>query len=261
MNPSRFFLRLSTCALLIAPALLPANAHAQMLAPAGVSGGAPLASAEPEEEDEYATQRVSDPFAPFNRTVFRFNDSLYRHVARPVARGYQTVVPGLARRGIGSFFENIAFPVRFTGSLLQGKVDRSGREVGKFLLNSTFGLAGFIKISDQVPELKDVPKEDLGQALGSWGIGHGPFLVLPLLGPTSLRDAVGRVGDGFLDPVSWQFVDNADWRVETGLRTLGIIDGLPGVLDTYDALRKSALDPYVAFRNGYLQYRDAELKR
>lgn len=232
-----------------------------MLASAGVSAAAAPGGEGAEEEDEYAVPRVSDPFAPLNRTVFRFNDSLYRHVARPVARGYQSVVPGVARRGLSSFFDNLAFPVRLAGSLLQGRLQRSGQETAKFLINSTVGVAGFIRVSDRVPELVQVPSEDIGQALGSWGIGHGPFLVLPLLGPTTLRDLAGSVGEGYLDPVNWDFVDEADWRLEAGLRTVDTINDLPDVLDTYDRLRQAALDPYVAFRNGYIQYRDGELKR
>jgi phospholipid-binding lipoprotein MlaA len=217
-------------------------------------------AAEDEEIDEYAVPQVNDPLERVNRTVFKFNDGLYTNVLRPFTRSYTKVVPGKVRRGFDSFFENLGFPVRFVGCALQGKLDRSAAETGKFLVNSTVGLAGFIKVSERIPELR-VPDEDVGQALGKWGIGHGPFIVLPVFGPTTLRDLVGRAGDTVLSPTNWKFLDQYDWKLRAGLQLTESVNSLPGLLETYDSLRHSAVDPYVAFRNGYIQYRDAAVKQ
>lgn len=239
-------------ALAAAPACFPAGP-----APAPP---APAVADDSDEFDEYAVPRVSDPFERVNRTIFKFNDSAYRHVLRPVAHGYEKAVPRPVRRGIGNFFDNLAFPVRFTGSALQGKFDRSAAEAGKFLVNTTVGIAGLIRVSDEFPELQ-VPPEDVGQALGSWGLRQGPFLVIPILGPTTIRDLVGRSGDSALNPVNWTFIEGYDWRLRTGLQATDSVNGLPTILETYDSLRQSALDPYVALRNGYLQYREAAVKQ
>lgn len=220
----------------------------------------PDEAAEDAEFAEYEVPRVSDPFEPVNRSVFRFNDTVYRHVLRPFARGYEKAVPRLMRRGIGSFFDNLRFPVRFVSCVFQGRVDRSAAETGKFLVNSTVGIGGFIKVSDRIPELQ-VPAEDVGQTIGRWGVGHGPFIVIPVLGPSSVREVAGRVGDGFLTPTSWDFLDHYDWKVRAGLQTADAVNGTPELLATYDSLRKAALDPYIAFRNGYIQYRDAAVKK
>ncbi len=221
------------------------------------------AQEEEEEYDEYAIVAVDDPLERFNRSIFKFNGTVTKFVLAPVAKGYTTVVPRPARRGIGNFFENLAFPVRFAGCLLQGRLDRSAAEVGKVLLNSTVGIGGLFKVSDKVPELQ-VPSEDLGQAFGAWGIGHGPYLVLPVLGPSSVRELAGRVAAyplDPLDPLAWKFVKKMDWRVRSGLDVLKTVEGLPDTLDNLDRVTRSAVDPYVAVRNGYIQFRDAAVKR
>lgn len=246
------------------------RAHAQMIPPlAGAAGAATAATApavteaeEDEFEDEYATATtsVSDPFERVNRTVFKFNTSLYQHILRPVSRGYETVVPAVARRGIGSFYQNLRFPVRFVSCVLQGKMDRAVAETGKFALNSTVGLGGFINVADRYPALR-VPKEDIGQAFGAMGFSPGPFLVLPVLGPSSVRDGLGRVGDYYLTPLNWEFVERYDDWVEVTLQVGDTLNTLPDVLRMQDNLQRAALDPYIAFRNAFLQYREGEVKK
>jgi len=224
---------------------------------------APESTAEIEDDDfydEYAVPEVSDPLEALNRTMFRFNATVMKFVIRPVTRGYETVVPRIARRGIGNFFDNLRFPIRVTSSALQGKFDRVGAETGKFLVNTTVGVGGLIKVSDSIPEWR-VPKEDVGQAFGKWGVGHGPFLVLPVLGPSSTRDLVGRVGDTALTPINWNLLTEYSWEVEAGVRTLDSVDTLSGAVNVYDALNQSALDPYIAFRDAYLQSRDAAVNQ
>ena len=229
---------------------------------ASARAAGPAASEEP---DEYAAPRVSDPLEPVNRAVFRFNDGFYAHVLRPFAHGYERVVPPPVRRGVGNFFDNLKFPVRFVSSVLQGKPGRATRETQKFLLNTTVGVAGLLRVSDSVPALTAVPREDVGQTFGAWGIGAGPYLVLPFLGPSSVRDAVGLAGDSLLNPVNWSATEQAvqgcdsTWRLS--LLALDFANDSPDLIRTYDSFRQSAVDPYLSVRNGYLQYRAAAVKK
>jgi phospholipid-binding lipoprotein MlaA len=227
------------------------------------SAAEPASAAEEDDfEDEYAdvSTTVSDPFERVNRTLFKFNVTVYNRVLRPFARGYEKVVPAPARRGLKNFFDNAEYPVRLASCVLQGRFDRAGAETGKFALNTTVGLAGFIKVSDHYGVLR-VPDEDIGQAFGRWGLGHGPFLILPILGPSSLRDGIGRIGDYYATPWNWKFMDEYDAWVRTTLQVGNAMVDLPPLLDTHDALYRAAVDPYIAFRNGYLQYRDGEVKQ
>jgi phospholipid-binding lipoprotein MlaA len=216
------------------------------------------------EMDEYAVVQISDPFEPVNRAIFGFNDGLYDYVFRPVAKGYTTVVPKPARHGIRNFFDNIRFPIRFVNSALQGKFKRAGLETGKFAVNTVAGLGGFIRVSDDVPALAQIPREDTGQTFGVWGIGKGPYLVLPVFGPGTARDTVGFVGDYFLNPLNWNLRENIEWytwEVETGVTVVNVVNTIPDLLATYDAPRKDAIDPYLAVRNAYVQYREAAVKQ
>lgn len=221
---------------------------------------APAVPAE-EELDEYAVPQFADPLEGFNRAIFRFNDGAYTYVLRPVARGYTKVVPKPVRRGLTNFFDNIRYPIRFTSSVLQGKGKRAAQETGRFALNSTIGLGGLMRVSDDVPALAHVPNEDIGQTFGVWHIGHGPYIVVPILGPTSSRDLVGRFGDMALSPLNWRWLDHYDWTVRAGLQATDTVNGLPSTMDMFDQFKTSAIDPYVAMRNGYLVYRNEAVKR
>ena len=237
-------------------------------AAAGAAGA--VADMDEDEEDEYALPPVRDPFERVNRSVFKFNDGVLRHVIRPVTRGYEKVTPAPLRRGLGSFFDNVRFPVRFAGCVLQGKLDRAVAETGKFVVNTTAGVGGFIKVSDRFPKLI-VPEEDIGQALGAWGVPAGPFLVLPVLGPANPREVFGRVGDyvltpttwsrGSIVPENWEIMDEISSETRLAVSALDALSTFPDLLNNYEALRKSAVDPYVSFRNGYLQYREAMIKK
>jgi phospholipid-binding lipoprotein MlaA len=248
---------------------LPALAFAlvaALLSPAALAQGAPPASSASNSNEDAGIQTVPayDPIEPVNRTIFAFNDTLYRWVLRPVSRGYVRVVPAAGRRGVENVFENLGAPVRIVSSTLQGKLDRAGRETGKLAINSVAGLAGVFKVSDRVSALAEVPAEDLGQTFGVWRVGNGPYLVLPFLGPSTLRDAVGAVGDRFLNPLEWDLVEDIngyDWTWNTALTTVGVVQGLPGALAAYDAVSKDSIDPYLALRSGYLQNRSAEIRK
>ena len=226
----------------------------------------PPASPDPavvEEMDEYASVQISDPLEPMNRAIFKFNDRLYTYVLRPISKGYVAVVPAAGRNGIENFFHNILFPVRVVNCTLQGKFHRAGQETGKFAVN-TLTSVGFLRVSEDIPALASVPREDTGQTHAEWHIGQGPYLVLPLFGPGSVRDTVGMVGDHFLNPLSWDIQQNVEWynwKVKTGVTVVNGVQRLPGMLKTYDAVRKDALDPYIAVRSSYVQYREAAVKQ
>jgi len=213
-----------------------------------------------------AVQKVSDPLQGFNRTMFGFNDELYTHVLRPFSRGYVVVVPLRARNGISNFFDNLQFPVRFVNSVLQGKLLRSAQETGKFVVNSTAGIGGLIRVSDRISGLADVPPEDFGQTLAVWGLATGPYLVIPVLGPSDCRDLVGFAGDYVISPLNWHalgiihcaFISNG---VSIALSGARYINGIPKAIDAYDQLKSGAVDPYIAVRDAYLSYRAAQVKK
>lgn len=221
--------------------------------------GAPV----PEADDLAGTlpPPVSDPFIRINRSVFAFNDGLYRIVLRPVSREYEQAVPRPVRRGLENFFDNLRFPVRFAGSLLQAKFGRAARETGRFVANTTIGVGGFVRVSDRIPVLGPEPTEDIGQVLGFWGVSTGPFLVLPVLGPTDGRDLLGRVCDYALTPTCWHFKDYRGWRVHTAMQAADTVQSTPGLIRSYDAFGLNALDPYLAERDAYVAHRAVEIRR
>ncbi|MEM7674195.1 MAG: VacJ family lipoprotein [Verrucomicrobiota bacterium] len=212
-------------------------------------------------EDDYV--EVSDPLEPVNRAVFAFNDKAYDWVLEPIASGYKKVTPEPVRKGIGNFFENLAFPIRLVNSALQGKFGRAGQETGKFFVNTTVGVFGFIKVSDDIDGLADVPSEDLGQTLGVWGVPNGPYLVIPILGPSTIRDAVGSIGDPYLHPYAWteHVWDDWEWEIEWSLQTIELINDSPDLIERYEMIEEIAVDPYISMRDAYFQNRKRETER
>ncbi|HKK19226.1 MAG TPA: VacJ family lipoprotein, partial [Opitutales bacterium] len=155
--------------------------------------GAYAAEAYLSEEDFYAeevedTVDVSDPLEPINRYTFEFNDFVYLNLVQPLADGYQAVTPDPVEEGASNFFNNLKYPVRLAGNLLQGRLNGAWVETGRFAINSTVGIGGVFTPADRVEGFAPIPKEDIGQALGSWGVAEGPYLVIPFLGPFNLRD-------------------------------------------------------------------------
>lgn len=224
--------------------------------PAAVSGNhKAVVAADEDDWENVAKVEVRDPMEGLNRRTFWFNDQLYRYVAKPFSRTYRFLVPELARRGIHNAYENVKFPVRFVNHALQGRPDRAAEETGRFLLNSIVGIGGLMTPSDKIPALADLPKPDTGQTFAKWGIGHGPYLVLPLLGPSTCRDAVGALGDTALNPLSWAWVifPGAAWTMAITAPDTG--QSIPDRMDVYDTATKGALDPYISTRTGYIQYR------
>jgi len=211
------------------------------------------------DEDEML-QTVADPFVGLNRAMFVFNDRLYFWVLKPVAKGYRVVVPTPVRISIKNFFFNLLTPVRLVNCLLQGKGKAAGGELGRFFINTTVGMLGFYDPAQIYPELNP-PREDLGQTLGYWSIDNGFYIVWPFVGPSTLRDTVGLVGDWALNPVSFMQLISLDAGALTSGTTNVVAFSVRVVNDTsfrigdYEALRNAALDPYEAFRNAYIQNR------
>lgn len=190
-----------------------------------------------------------DPWQPMNRGIFRLNDALDRWFLEPVATGYDFVMPDRAQGWVDNFFDNLRFPIVFANCLLQGKVADAGASFGRFMVNSSVGLAGFGDPATRlgVPD----PNEDFGQTLGRWGIKPGPYLVLPLLGPSNFRDVIG----GGVDAASriWPWVLPAD--VSTGIGAVNVLNTRSLYLKTVKDLRTESVDFYAAVRDAYLQRR------
>ncbi len=215
-----------------------------------------------DEDDElldkaYSEQLVPDPLEGWNRAVFVFNDGFVTYVARPVNTAYTTVMPAPFRSGIGNFFHNLLFPVRFVNNLLQGKGQAAGKEFGRFIINTSAGLGGFVNVAKTNPDLADMDDEDFGQTLGVWGMSEGFYVYWPLFGPSSGRDTLGRVGDWAADPLTWVPPWWMPWATK-GLRTINDLDE---ILDVYDDVTRSAVEPYTAVRDGYIQYRRAKIAK
>lgn len=208
-------------------------------------------------EDDSMTEEnsIPDPLEPWNRAMFTFNDKLYFWVLKPVARGYSAIVPEWGRIRVRNIFQNITMPGRFVNNLLQLKIERAGTELLRFVFNTTVGVGGMFDVAKNI-DLK-AHEEDLGQTLGVYGIGNGFYLVWPVLGPSSLRDTVGTVGDFFLDPVYYI----SDTGLRMAVRSLDVTNTTSLHIGDYEDMKESALDPYVSFRDAYFQHRDNKVKK
>lgn len=207
-----------------------------------------------ETESDQEIVLVADPFEPFNRTMFYFNDKLYVWVLRPVSLGYRKVTPQKMRVGISNFFTNLKTPIRFANCLLQGKGKAATVELSKFIFNSTFGVLGFGDLFKDFPEMYP-DAEDFGQTLGSYGIGDGFYIVWPVLGASTLRDTVGLGGDYALNPVSYV----EDFPSRLAIITVDKVNRLSFRIEDIDAAKKAAFDPYEANRNFYVQSRKLKI--
>jgi len=194
---------------------------------------------------------IADPLEPFNRAMYHFNDKLYFWFLKPVAQGYGKVVPKPARVSVDNFFTNLAFPIRFANCLLQADFGGAAKELGRFTVNTVWGVGGFLDPASS--EEIDLAKQDrdFGQTLGTYGIGQGFYITWPVFGPSSPRDTVGLVGDSFLRPFTYV----SPWYVGTGARAYGMVNDTSLSIGDYEALQGAAIDPYVAIRDAYVQYR------
>ena len=208
-----------------------------------------------DEEAEEEVVQVADPLAPWNRAMFLFNDKLYFWALKPLARGYRAVIPKPARSGIKNFFHNLTMPIRMVSCILQGKGRAASAELTRFLINSTVGVLGFGNPAKRWPEVNP-SEEDLGQTLATYGIGNGFYIVWPILGPSTLRDSVGMIGDSFLNPVSYVHPTEAYLEI----RAVETVNETSFRIGDYESLKEAAIDPYVAFRNAYIQYRKKKVE-
>ena len=207
-----------------------------------------------EDLDEYEDEGpiIADPLEPFNRAMFTFNDKLYYWVLKPTSSVYASIFPQQFRNGIQNIFYNLAFPIRFVSNVLQFKLKKASQEIGCFAVNTTFGIGGLVKISDHIEPLQDVSPEDLGQTLAHYGIGDGVYIVWPILGPSTLRDSTGKVGEYFLDP-TFYYID--DLEISLGIKAGQTINYTSLHQKDYDDLKEAAFDPYESLKDFYIQYR------
>ena len=199
-----------------------------------------------------ATQANKDPLENFNRAVYKFNDAADKAIIKPVAKGYKNVAPKFVVKGINNFFNNLRDIVTIINDLLQMKVKHAANDTGRVLVNSTIGILGFVDVhSISGGERR---KEDFGQTLGYWGLGQGAYIVIPFLGPSTTRDAVGLITDTLaFDPIS--YMNNV--RARNQVRILQFVDARTELLNASSIIDEASLDPYAFQRDAYLQYREA----
>jgi phospholipid-binding lipoprotein MlaA len=194
-----------------------------------------------------APRNPADPWEPFNRRVHAFNDVADRWVLRPVASGYRNVTPDPVQRGVGNFFNNLGEIRNILNNLLQGKLQSSASDTGRLLINSTVGVLGVFDVASRWGLAPS--SEDFGQTLGRWGVSSGPYLVLPFLGPRTVRDGFGSVLDGYADPVF--YVDDDAARI--GAIALRIVDTRAALIPAEEMMSG---DRYLFLRDAYLQRRE-----
>jgi len=240
MQPRRLLLVL---ALLTIPALLSACAEVPK---------SPEAQAE--------AQAINDPLEPMNRTVFDVNDFLDRLLIRPLTELYRFAIPDYLRDRIANVVANMGEPVIFANNLMQGKTDSAGITAQRFLINTTLGVGGIFEVAGDWK----LPKQmgDFGQTLSVWGINGGPYLVLPLFGPSNFRDGIGMGVDMAMSPWGYIAAYGGNGDSNRVVYSEFAADGLTQreqSLDDYDALRNGSLDFYAEMRSVYRQYRDKQL--
>jgi len=205
----------------------------------------------PEEFQDYRPP-VADPIEPFNRAMFVFNDRLYFWLLKPMAQGYNAVVPETGRKGVRNFFSNLFTPVRFANCVLQGKGNAAADEVARFVTNSIIGFLGF---ADPAEDLYGIAlhDEDFGQTLGFYGLGNGFYIVWPIFGASTLRDSVGWGGDAlYTNPLF--YIDDLAWSI--GIGAYRRFNDLSLRIGEYEAIKEAAIEPYEAVRDGYIQFRN-----
>jgi len=200
---------------------------------------------------------LSDPFEGYNRWMFDVNETIYSNMMEPVARAYRDTVHENIRIGIKNMFSNAMAPVKILSSLLQLDFEKTGRVIARTLINTTFGFGGMVDVAGEEYEIDGV-NEDLGQALGSFGVPTGPYVVLPFFGPSTVRDIVGRAGGTFMSPT---FFFGPSTGVSMGITAEETVNDVSFIIDDKKQLEDSALDEYESVRDFYHQYRHGLVKK
>jgi phospholipid-binding lipoprotein MlaA len=192
-----------------------------------------------------------DRWEGFNRGVYKFNDTVDRATLKPVAKAYKKVTPRWVRTGVGNVFSNLSYPATVMNQFLQGKPKLGLQDAGRFLVNSTLGVAGLVDVATKIG--LQANDEDFGQTLAVWGVNSGPYLTLPLVGPSTLRDAPSRAFDYFLGPLT--YIDSIPWEFEWGMRGLDLVHTRSELL-SLDPTLQSTFDPYAFMRDAFIQQRE-----
>jgi phospholipid-binding lipoprotein MlaA len=207
-----------------------------------------------------AYEEANDPLEPLNRAMFKVDAGLDQVIVRPVIKTYRFIVPEGGRKSVDNFVNNLHTPVTFVNDILQGEISRAGVTLGRFVVNTTVGFLGFFDVGEKI----GLPfhSEDFGQTLGAWGLGDGPYLYIPLLGPSTVRDGTGFLIDSFaVDPLAWyNRGDGSMAWVQWANFGLVYIDTKDMTMDILDELKKSSLDYYAALRSSYRQIRASEVR-
>lgn len=209
-----------------------------------------------------STKNANDPLESYNRGMFAVNDAIDTVLIRPVAQGYRYITPDGVRSRIGNMSDNLYEPVSMVNAFLQGDFTQGMTNFWRFMINSTVGIAGMHDVAG-LAGLKP-RREDFGQTLAVWGVGAGPYIVLPIFGPSNLRDTSGKLADWFIDPVNYALRNvegdtEYDWTL-VGVRAGQALVARERLLDPIDDIHASSLDPYASFRSIYEQHRAAEIR-
>ncbi|PNV83611.1 MAG: ABC transporter [Sulfurimonas sp.] len=213
--------------------------------------------------DEFEVKELYDPFSSYNRAMTSFNDGAYEYVLKPVAEGYKYIVHVEVRESVRNFFNNLYFPTRFVNNVLQGKFHNASEETGRFVINTTIGVFGLFDPA-KVHFNIGAHDEDFGQTLGFYGVGSGPHIVLPLFGPSNLRDFLSMYPDVLLSPIDytersyWTLSDT--WFEYLSIKALEEVNYISLDMDRYEKMKRDAVDLYPYFRDVYEQYRKKQIE-
>jgi phospholipid-binding lipoprotein MlaA len=212
-------------------------------------------SAETQEEDT----RIGDPIAPVNKVMYHFNDKLYFWVLKPVTQVYSHTIPEDFRIVFGNVYDNLWAPSRMLNNLLQLRFKAAGNELIRFLFNSVAGIAGVADVSRDVLGIRK-QEADFGQTLGHYGIGHGFYIVLPVFGPSSLRDGIGLAGDQFMYPLTYVGSSDLSFGESTGIYAHEKVNDTSFRIGDYESFKESAIDPYISMRDAFVQHRKKKVE-
>ena len=206
-----------------------------------------------------APEPTEDPLEGVNQSVFQFNLKVDEYVLRPIATGYNAVMPDAAQRGVHRFFRNLGVVERFANNLFQGEILDAGQEVGRFLVNTTLGGVGFVEVAEPLLGWKE-NHEDFGQTLAVYGVGTGPYLVLPFYGPSTVRDTVGMVADGAMHPMSHFLSTIQLLAIRAGTTTTRVVNYRSMNLTLFEDADRYAVDLYGSAQDIYLQRRAQQIQ-